>query len=294
MSSSTDQTQDDQLASGQHGFGHDHDDDDVLEGQLVEPQPGAEPAGAMGDDPDSPVDDPIVMDTAPVDPEDDRVVLDSHDDIPDANTPDPASPAAAGTVDGDGSYGSEGTYGSEATAGSAIPMPGGTVDDDVTPAETTLDEGIPDGETAAMGGTAPVDDVTPVDDATAADGVTPVETVTPASTTPVDAAAPVGATAASAVGTTDAAGAANAGRAATTEEWHEILAMFVDDPRAATERAASLVDGRVEALLASVKEQQQSLQSDWQGDGADTEKLRTALQHYRAFWARLDVFAHQV
>jgi hypothetical protein len=69
--------------------------------------------------------------------------------------------------------------------------------------------------------------------------------------------------------------------------WSEILAMFVDDPRACVELAASLVDDSVEAHVMSIKEQQQSLLSGWRGDGADTEDLRVALQHYRTFWTRL-------
>jgi hypothetical protein len=69
--------------------------------------------------------------------------------------------------------------------------------------------------------------------------------------------------------------------------WSEILAMFVDDPRACVELAASLVDDSVEAHVMSIKEQQQSLLSGWRDDGADTEDLRVALQHYRTFWTRL-------
>jgi hypothetical protein len=69
--------------------------------------------------------------------------------------------------------------------------------------------------------------------------------------------------------------------------WSEILAMFVDDPRACVELAASLVDDSVEAHVMSIKEQQQSLLSGWRDDGVDTEDLRVALQHYRTFWTRL-------
>jgi hypothetical protein len=69
--------------------------------------------------------------------------------------------------------------------------------------------------------------------------------------------------------------------------WSEILAMFVDDPRASVELAASVVDDRVQAHVMSVKEQQQSLLSGWRDDGAETEDLRVALQHYRTFWTRL-------
>jgi hypothetical protein len=276
---STDQTHEEQLDTGQHGFGRHHDDDDVLEGQLIEPEAGfrEDPAVTAADDPDRPVDDPIVMDTAPVDPEDDRVVLDSRDDTPDAVTSYPASPAAAGFENRDGFDERDGSYGSDSatTTNSAIPMPGGPAAGDVTPAETTMDDGTLDG-------TAPVTDTTSV-------------TGTPAATAATPAGVPV--LTAETSGTTGESvpsnDSATADRVASIEQWHEIKAMFVDDPRAATQRAASLVDGSVEALLASIKQEQQSMQADWQGDGADTEKLRTALQHYRKFWTRLEEFSHQ-
>ena len=75
--------------------------------------------------------------------------------------------------------------------------------------------------------------------------------------------------------------------------WHEIQAMFVDDPRASVEVAAGLVDDSVEAFVASVKEWQHSLLSAWQKDGAGTEELRTVLQRYRMFWTRLEDFARK-
>jgi RecA/RadA recombinase len=71
------------------------------------------------------------------------------------------------------------------------------------------------------------------------------------------------------------------------EPWSEIQAMFVDDPRASIERAAGLVDDRVEALIQSVRERQRSMQSAWRADDAGTEELRVALQHYRSFWNTL-------
>lgn len=249
--SSTDQTHDEQLGTDQHRFGRSHDDDDVLEGHLIEPEPRTDedPAAAVADDPDRPVDDPIVMDATPVDPEDDRVVLDSRDDAPDADTMDPASPAAAGYQHG-------GT-----TTGSAIPMPGGPAADDASPVETTMDDGTLDGT------------------ATGSDAIPAATPVTATSAGTADVSRPVP--------------TAETNRLAGHEQWHEIMAMFVDDPREATQRAASLVDSSVESLLASMKQRQQSMQSDWQGDGADTEKLRTALQGYRAFWAHLEEFSHQ-
>jgi hypothetical protein len=80
----------------------------------------------------------------------------------------------------------------------------------------------------------------------------------------------------------------NAVSAATP--WKEIQATFVDDPRASTERAAGLVDDRVQALVTAVRNRQRVLESAWQAGDAGTEELRTTLQHYRAFWHRLEDF----
>jgi hypothetical protein len=73
--------------------------------------------------------------------------------------------------------------------------------------------------------------------------------------------------------------------------WPEILAMFVDDPRASVELAAGLTDDSVQALIASVKERQHALLSAWQGTDTGTEDLRTTLQAYRRFWNHVDAFA---
>jgi len=81
--------------------------------------------------------------------------------------------------------------------------------------------------------------------------------------------------------------------AGNDHDWREVMAMFVDDPRAATERAARMVDGSVEDLVRSIKGEQDSLRSAWQGGNADTERLRTALKDYRSLWQRLDGFAHR-
>jgi hypothetical protein len=81
--------------------------------------------------------------------------------------------------------------------------------------------------------------------------------------------------------------------AAVNHDWREVMASFVDDPRAATERAARIVDGSVEDLVRSLRGEQDSLRSAWQGGSADTERLRTALKDYRSLWQRLDGFAHR-
>ena len=78
--------------------------------------------------------------------------------------------------------------------------------------------------------------------------------------------------------------------ASPSMHWHEIQAMFVDDPRSSAEMAADLIDESVQALVASVREQQDSLLAAWNGENSGTEELRTAVQHYRAFGGRLADF----
>jgi hypothetical protein len=82
--------------------------------------------------------------------------------------------------------------------------------------------------------------------------------------------------------------------ASLSARWHEIQAMFVDDPRASVEMAAGLVDDSVQALVASVREQQGSLLAAWHGEDAGTEELRAAVQHYRAFGGRLAGFTREI
>jgi hypothetical protein len=80
------------------------------------------------------------------------------------------------------------------------------------------------------------------------------------------------------------------GVASLSMRWHEILAMFVDDPRSSAELAAGLVDDSIQTLIASLKEQQDSLLAAWYDEDAGTEELRTAVQHYRALGNRLADF----
>lgn len=64
--------------------------------------------------------------------------------------------------------------------------------------------------------------------------------------------------------------------ASRSTHWQAIQSMFVDDPRSSPELAAGLVDESVEALVMSVKEQQHSLLSAWQGDDPGTEDRNCA------------------
>jgi hypothetical protein len=90
-----------------------------------------------------------------------------------------------------------------------------------------------------------------------------------------------------------AGGPAAGDRTSPSVRWHEIQAMFVDDPRTSVELAAGLVDDSTDTLVASLRERQQALQSSWQGNDTDTEGLRTALQSYRAFSNRLEEFSSE-
>jgi hypothetical protein len=72
--------------------------------------------------------------------------------------------------------------------------------------------------------------------------------------------------------------------AVTDSRWREVQAAFVDDPRASVAEAAGLVNEAVEALITTVREQQESLASSWQAQDADTEELRSAFREYRTFW----------
>lgn len=86
----------------------------------------------------------------------------------------------------------------------------------------------------------------------------------------------------------DAGSPAEAGpsvEAVAGDRWSDIAAMFVDDPRGSVAEASVMVDEAVEALIATARERQASLAAWWQAPDADTERLRRALQAYRAFWA---------
>jgi hypothetical protein len=72
----------------------------------------------------------------------------------------------------------------------------------------------------------------------------------------------------------------------SAQQWPAIMALFVDDPRGAVQRAAAAAEELAAALIASLEREQTALRAAWERD-ADTEKLRTALQQYRSFCGRL-------
>jgi hypothetical protein len=65
-----------------------------------------------------------------------------------------------------------------------------------------------------------------------------------------------------------------------SQEWREIQASFVDDPRGAVQLAAEAADAALTALVTSLRDRHATL-----GPTAaqDTEQLRAALQEYRMF-----------
>jgi len=70
--------------------------------------------------------------------------------------------------------------------------------------------------------------------------------------------------------------------------WIDIQTGFVDEPRAAVERADELVALAVKRLAESFAQEREQLESQWAREGnVSTEDLRLALQRYRAFFERL-------
>jgi hypothetical protein len=71
-------------------------------------------------------------------------------------------------------------------------------------------------------------------------------------------------------------------------EWESVQAAFVDDPRAAVQRANALVSEVVQNLTESFTTAQSRLEQQWsQGEDVSTEDLRQALHRYRSFFERL-------
>ena len=70
--------------------------------------------------------------------------------------------------------------------------------------------------------------------------------------------------------------------------WADAQGAFVDEPRAAVEKADTLVAELMQSLAASFASARADLESQWdRGDNVDTEQLRNALRRYRSFFERL-------
>ena len=69
------------------------------------------------------------------------------------------------------------------------------------------------------------------------------------------------------------------------QQWHDIQAMFVDDPRGSVELAAAAADSAVSALMETLHQRQSALAptASTSADPGGTEQLREALRSYRIF-----------
>jgi hypothetical protein len=77
------------------------------------------------------------------------------------------------------------------------------------------------------------------------------------------------------------------------ERWLIVQTEFVDEPRAAVEKADALVAEVLQQLTATFARERESLEAGWSGSGdgaqrdVSTEDLRQAIQRYRSFFNRL-------
>lgn len=80
-------------------------------------------------------------------------------------------------------------------------------------------------------------------------------------------------------------GDANGRPADLGQQWHDIKAMFVDDPRGSVELAAAAADAAVSALVETLHQRQSTLARTGNAsvDPGGTEQLREALRSYRIF-----------
>ncbi|MFD9945505.1 hypothetical protein ACFWYW_49205 [Nonomuraea sp. NPDC059023] len=81
---------------------------------------------------------------------------------------------------------------------------------------------------------------------------------------------------------------AYAGGGQIADRWRDVQAGFVDDPRAAVERA----DDLLEELLQDVTRQAGEMRESWKSQ-QDTEQLRLALREYRSVMERLMAFSER-
>ena len=169
-----------------------------------------------------------------------------------------------------GEAGADGTPMREATTGAdplAVPGHGDAVppaDEAVSPADSlSADAELPNDEQSddeLSDDEQSDDELSPVGTAAAADGLSPAAAMT------------------------DLAG--QRGNGALGQQWHDIQAMFVDDPRGSVQLAAEAADAAVSSLMESVRERQAGLRpsaGSATSNPADTEQLREALRTYRVF-----------
>lgn len=172
---------------------------------------------------------------------------------------------------------------------SAEPLPGEPLPPEPLPAEVMTDEPMTDEPITGARAMEPDDpDLVIVDSGTDfSNGADPSDG--PASSGTVDNDTADNGTDAS--GTDASGGTVAPGLAASSglsEQWHDIQAMFVDDPQGSVKRAAQEAEATVSALVESLRQRQAALvPSGTSTAPSDTEQLRAALRGYRLFCERL-------
>jgi hypothetical protein len=72
------------------------------------------------------------------------------------------------------------------------------------------------------------------------------------------------------------------------EQWRQIQANFVDNPREAVSEAHGLVGSVIDNIVRKFEQERGQLEQRWSsGEDVSTEDLRTCLQTYRDFFGRL-------
>ncbi|MBP2325409.1 hypothetical protein JOF56_005794 [Kibdelosporangium banguiense] len=69
------------------------------------------------------------------------------------------------------------------------------------------------------------------------------------------------------------------------EQWRELQAGFVDEPRSAVREADTLVTQMMDSLTSQLAAQKRALQGE--SDAVDTERLRVTLQRYRSLFDQM-------
>lgn len=81
-----------------------------------------------------------------------------------------------------------------------------------------------------------------------------------------------------------------------SEQWHDIQALFVDDPQASVQRAAQATEAAVATLVDTLRQRQAALAPAGRTptDPGDTERLRETLRSYRIFCQNLAELGQQL
>jgi hypothetical protein len=70
--------------------------------------------------------------------------------------------------------------------------------------------------------------------------------------------------------------------------WLDIQSAFVDDPRAAVQKADALVEDMIQSITDNFAQRRATLENHWHNEGnVSTEDLRLAIKRYRSFFDRL-------